>query len=200
MRKEELNIDFTIYSDRFQEWIGTEWVLEKFKKNIYKTDEYNRELSIRDFDEELISLIVDDYIKEINNEVDENFWTSFEGGLLISYGEARLGYTCCNDFSSNLREWRQVLLDQNLSWTDIWVGHPWIYYKIEEGFIVFSDYTEEENLIKELFRVEFDVFKFDLQKMLKEVEVFIENMKDYIKERYPDQVDYYLSKIIGLGG
>ena len=49
--------------------------------------------------------------------------------------------TCCNDLQS-INVWEAVLKSDQNRWRQLWIGHPWIYYKVIEDLVYFSDYTE----------------------------------------------------------
>lgn len=192
---QKVNIDFTIYSPRFQEWTGAGWILKKLKDKIHKTDEYNNELSIKDFDNELISLIVEDYVNALNESDNENIRTSFDAGFQLITENIRIGYKCCGEFC-NYKNWEKILIEKNSTWTEIWIGHPWIYYRFEKGVIVFSDYTEDPKTIKELVRFDFKEFEISLQDWLKEINRFKRSIRAYFDSRYSDKADYYYNKMI----
>ncbi|BDD03959.1 hypothetical protein [Aureibacter tunicatorum] len=195
MTKDNLHIDFTVYSPRFQEWTGTDWILEKFKDKIYKTDEYNHELSIKDFDDNLISIIVDDYIVELDKSDNENERISFDGGFQLTLGKIRIDYNCCGEFY-NYKNWIKILTERKSSWAEIWIGHPWIYYKIEGGYIVLSNYTEDLNKVEELVRFDFKQFEILLKEWLNEIAIFKGKIKEYIVRKYHDKADYYYGQMI----
>lgn len=49
--------------------------------------------------------------------------------------------TCCGDIG-NLYGWEEVFEDSNKDWKQLWIGHPWIFYRIVNDEIEFSDYYE----------------------------------------------------------
>ncbi|OPG95212.1 hypothetical protein B2I21_27305, partial [Chryseobacterium mucoviscidosis] len=48
-------------------------------------------------------------------------------------------------------------------WSQLWIGHPWIFYKKENGKIQFSDYTEDLLNEWENRQSVFEVDELDLQ-------------------------------------
>jgi len=130
MTNHNANINFTVYSHRFQEWTGTDWFLEKYKDKICKIDEYNSELSIKHFDEELLAVIVDDYISELSDSKSQYERTSFDAGFQITLNGKRIDYNCCGEFCKYIN-WESILTNKKSIWTELWIGHPWIYYKME---------------------------------------------------------------------
>ena len=49
--------------------------------------------------------------------------------------------SCCGDIG-NIREWESIFESGLNKWNQLWIGHPWVYYRKVNGFIEFSNYTE----------------------------------------------------------
>jgi hypothetical protein len=129
----------------------------------------------------LDSIKIGSYFVDIENVDDENlkiilkvvfedseiegtdFLASFNGGLiLMENNEILIEPTCCSDLE-NLRDWQYIFENNSSGWSQLWIGHPWVFYKKENGKIQFSDYTE--HMLSELKNIQsvFEVDEFDLQ-------------------------------------
>jgi hypothetical protein len=38
-----------------------------------------------------------------------------------------------------------VLEYDGTKWTMHWIGHPWVRVRFEDGYLIFTDYTESDN-------------------------------------------------------
>lgn len=48
---------------------------------------------------------------------------------------------CCGDIGM-INDWEMIPENASTNWTQLWIGHPWIYYRRNGNHIEFSDYTE----------------------------------------------------------
>lgn len=187
------SIDFTIFSERFQTpLLETDWIFDKYKNVIYEVTKYENEVSIKNFDNQLISVIVDDYIEELESD---DHGTHLHGGFKIKSKNTKIGTTCCSSFSDYIN-WEEILTEPKSDWTSIWIGHPWVYYKIVDEFILFSNYTENENDINEMMRIDFEVFKIELKMWFDEIQKFKKKVKNYIESKYPQKSEFYYNAMI----
>lgn len=117
-----------------------------------------------------IETIEDENLKIILKVIFENveiegtdFLSSFNGGLiLMKNDDVLIEPTCCSDLE-NLKNWQYIFENDSAEWSELWIGHPWIFYKKENGKIQFSDYTED--MLSELESIQsvFEVDEVDLQ-------------------------------------
>ncbi|MCF6406821.1 hypothetical protein L3C95_28240 [Chitinophaga filiformis] len=49
--------------------------------------------------------------------------------------------TCCGDIG-NIVEWEDIHTKLPGEWNQLWIGHPWIYYRTDQQVIEFSGYSE----------------------------------------------------------
>lgn len=64
------------------------------------------------------------------------------GGIVIKIeDEIVITPSCCGDIE-NICEWENIVKETSKDWKQLWIGHPWIFYKKEKGIIEFSDYYE----------------------------------------------------------
>jgi hypothetical protein len=61
------------------------------------------------------------------------------GGLaLCSGGEVLVKPACCGDLG-NLSEWREAAAYRQSDWRIVWVGHPWVAVRFEDGRLLVSE-------------------------------------------------------------
>lgn len=64
------------------------------------------------------------------------------GGIVVEEGDDLLiEPTCCGDIG-NIVEWEGIFESESNDWTQLWIGHPWLFYRKENGYVEFSDYTD----------------------------------------------------------
>jgi hypothetical protein len=81
-------------------------------------------------------------LSEIEIDDVEEQLSRLSGGIVVKEGnEILLKPTCCGDIG-NIQEWENIFEAEASQWHQLWIGHPWIFYKRENGLICFSDYTD----------------------------------------------------------
>ncbi|MCD9014467.1 hypothetical protein [Parachryseolinea silvisoli] len=91
----------------------------------------------------------DDLVEILKNELKEVELLDFEeqvgkinGGIvLMDNNEIYIEPTCCGDIG-NMKEWEKISQHASNQWNELWIGHPWIFYRKDNQFIEFSNYTE----------------------------------------------------------
>lgn len=70
--------------------------------------------------------------------------------------------TCCGDIG-NLYEWEEIFESSDTNWKQLWIGHPWIFYRKANNEIEFSDYYEvnidEIKNIRSILKISIDDLK-----------------------------------------
>jgi len=108
----------------------------------------------------ILKIIFDD--KDIDIE-EENYLMLFDGGILLKKdNELLLEPQCCADLE-DIKNWEYIFENSSSDWSQLWIGHPWIFYKKENGKIQFSDYTEDLLNEWENRQSVFEVDELDLQ-------------------------------------
>lgn len=124
--------------------------------------------------------------------------SSLSGGIaVIENNIPVIEPTCCNSLQS-IMVWEAILKSDQNRWRRLWIGHPWIYYKVTNDSVHFSDYTEtgmeeymegEQSIIEPIrvisilelknqlnkMRVELDNFKLKLQNKLDSIGIISNN-------------------------
>ncbi len=131
-----------------------------------------------------IETIKDAELEEIvSNELKEVEWKDFEeqvhrmsGGIVVKEnGVSCIEPMCCGDIG-NMNGWLAIFEAQPNEWTQLWIGHPWLYYKRENDMVAFSDYTESTPADFSGLEVHFqfaeEEFKQELQKIAGQLKRF----------------------------
>lgn len=123
----------------YKEWVKS---VSRLSFNFSPIDEGSYLFDIEVIGDEDLEIILEANLKEINPEEIEDMLTAFDGGIaLMEDGRAMVLPTCCGDIG-NIKEWKRILEDQTEEWNDLWIGHPWIFYKKVNGKVQLSDYSD----------------------------------------------------------
>ncbi|MGQ2841347.1 hypothetical protein, partial [Leptospira interrogans] len=70
----------------------------------------------------------------------------------------------------------KILESQNNIWKQLWIGHPWIFYRRANGFIEISNYTESNlddfNDIQVEYKLPEEEFFLELKKIREQQDEF----------------------------
>lgn len=121
--------------------------------------------------------IIKNQLKDVDLEDYEEQVGRIEGGIVIKIeNEFPIEPTCCGDIG-NISEWEEIFENKTDSWNQMWIGHPWIFYRRINDTIEFSDYSDvnvqDLKEIKTLLILEADELDKKL-KVLKEQQVAFE--------------------------
>jgi hypothetical protein len=88
------------------------------------------------------------------------------GGIVLSdNNRTYIEPSCCGDLS-DLYGWEKIVEAAPDTWTKLWIGHPWIYYRKQNDMIEFSNYTDNEYKGTEALPVLLSVDETSLQQEL----------------------------------
>jgi len=144
--------------DRWQKAIST------LDLNLKLIEEDSYFVDIETIDDEnlkiILKIVFDD--RDIDIE-EENYLMLFDGGILLKKdNELLLEPQCCADLE-DIKNWEYIFENSSSDWSQLWIGHPWIFYKKENGKIQFSNYTEDLLNEWENRQSVFEVDELDLQ-------------------------------------
>jgi len=100
------------------------------------------------------------------------------GGIVVKVEDRFLiEPSCCGDIG-NIVEWENIFTNENPNWKQLWIGHPWIFYRNVNGVVEFSDYyeanIEDVENVKSLMKVSVNDLKAQL-KTIKAQQIEFEN-------------------------
>ena len=148
--------------ERWQKAISTlNLDLNPIKKGSYFVD-------IETVDDENLRIILKVVFNDVETE-DEDYLMLFNGGLILKKDDKiLLEPTCCVDLA-DLKDWECIFENNSSGWSQLWIGHPYVFYRKNEGKIEFSEYTElmlsELENIQPVFEVNESELKTEINKM-----------------------------------
>ncbi|WP_298511516.1 hypothetical protein [uncultured Kordia sp.] len=173
-------IHFVLYSYPIQEEFKDTTLYEKAIASgaLISVNSYNNELLLSKVTDELVKATIDSHIEDTEPTNYEEELMSFEGGLRIEQDDTVIEYQCCTDLS-DYTEWEKVISKKSQQWEQIWIGHPWIYYRYNGVNIEFSEYyddTPNAEDIQTKMICSRGEFVNELQQALSELEMFKERL------------------------
>ncbi|WP_312301992.1 hypothetical protein [Chryseobacterium sp.] len=160
--------DYPYPEEWFSRW---EKVASKLNFNFKIIEKGSYLADIGTIDDENLQMILENRLKDIEEDSEEeNFVLAFDGGLALEKNNTiYIKPTCCSDMS-DLKNWQDIFTNPSLVWTMMWIGHPWVLYRKENGKISFSEYTESGDInpgnIKILVEIEESELKAEFEKAL----------------------------------
>lgn len=126
----------------------------------------------------IINKVLED--KDDSEELEEQIG-KLNGGIAIKNDNCFVIMpTCCGDIG-NIIEWESIFDNNSNNWSQLWIGHPWIFYKRRNGIIEFSDYTdlniEELKEIKTVFSISEIILKSQLSILRKQLYNFDDKVR-----------------------
>ena len=113
-----------------------------------------------------LEIIIKKHIEDVNLSNFEEEMVALSGGIVIqNNNEILIEPTCCGDIS-DIQNWEEIRNTELNKWTQLWIGHPWVFYKKKDNYITISDYTDY-NL--EDFKDISEKHKFSEQELLSEI-------------------------------
>ncbi|MEH0155417.1 hypothetical protein V6R21_14820 [Limibacter armeniacum] len=148
----------------------SEFAIEIFKKNgienIEQLDPYGYcSIKVSDISDNDLKIFID---KEVSDaEIPENGIEAvgpFSGGLVIVVNDQVVHHQCCGDIS-DYKNWKTFLEESPEDWSQIWIGHPWLYGRVRKNNVELSDYIEHTGRLEKDLPVHLHVDKaeFELQ-------------------------------------
>lgn len=113
-----------------------------------------------------LKTILQKTIKDIDlSDFQEGVRRIFGGIVIVENDKVIIEPTCCGDMS-DIQNWEEIEKSESNKWTQLWIGHPWVFYKRTGNYIVISDYTDYS---LEDFKNISEKYKFSEQKLLSEI-------------------------------
>lgn len=157
------------YSSLFDNYLSETDLYKKNKTNFVAIDAFQNGIILENLDEETIVAIIQNQIgnREINS--DEELFI-FEGGIYIEQDNKTIVSQCCGDISG-IEKWKELFIENNTYYKEIWIGHPWIFYKFDATKIYISDYIEKHTIDGLEIKFEFPKTEF-LERLKQKIDLF----------------------------
>jgi hypothetical protein len=153
-----------IYSSLFDNHLSETDLYQLNKNNFVAIDEFQNGLILENVDQETIVAVINNHIGDRKINSGEEMFV-FEGGVYLKYNDHIIVSQCCGDIS-NVENWRAIFEENNTYFKDLWIGHPWIFYKFDETKVYFTDYIEQHN--SDELKIWFELDKNAFHELLKE--------------------------------
>ncbi|WP_409416059.1 hypothetical protein [Flavobacterium sp. PS2] len=117
----------------------------------------------------LLKTLIEIDFENIDDEISHLY-----GGIVLKLNDQIIIQpNCCCDIG-NLSEWLKILISKEDEWHQLWIGHPWVFFKTVDDLIYFSDYTEKNNgqNLDEKFSIPKGLLEKNLKKIKQEQEEF----------------------------
>ncbi|WP_223606856.1 hypothetical protein [Chryseobacterium sp. OSA05B] len=163
----------------YKEWVKS---VSSLNFNFSPIDNDSYFVDIEVIDDENLGIVLEADLKEINPEEIEDMLTAFDGGIaLMEDDKAWVLPTCCGDIG-NIIEWKKILEDETEKWNELWIGHPWIFYKKVNGKIQLSDYSDLNLKDAKNIQAHIEVDELELKTELEKAEKQQINFKNRISK------------------
>ncbi|MFM9402597.1 hypothetical protein [Myroides odoratimimus] len=127
-------------------------------------------VDVNSMDEDALSVVIEKELEEIELEEYEDQIAKLAGGIVVIEGEVILQEPmCCCDMDS-CRDLLAIVESEEDTWIQLWIGHPWVFYRRRDGKVEFSDYTNDM-LEEEEIRVKWSIIEEDLVKELEQLDL-----------------------------
>lgn len=133
-----------------------------------------------------LEIILEKQLEDIEWDFLEEQIGKLSGGIVVKENDNfRIEPMCCGDIGTT-KDWEQIFETATDNWIQLWIGHPWVFYKRNNGIIEFSDYTDStpEDLkdIKSLFSVSETDLKNQLSNIRKQQDEFELNIRKVLNK------------------
>ena len=99
-------------------------------------------VDITTINEHELEEIIKHELKDVDIDEYEDEVGRICGGIAIKINnQCLITPNCCGDIG-NIRDWEDIFTEGKTTWQMLWIGHPWIFYRRQNGHIEFSDYHE----------------------------------------------------------
>lgn len=159
-------------------------------------------VDIETIDNENLKIILEVDLQEIDLDDFEDQIMPFDGGIVLKKDHKILiKPTCCGDIG-NVKEWQRIFENKTSDWSEIWIGHPWIFYRRENGKIQFSDYSDlnlkEFIDIKPIFEIDESELKIELEKAKQHQIKFKNKITEVLKKMNIESAEKISELMIGM--
>ncbi|MCJ8153690.1 hypothetical protein MKJ01_07970 [Chryseobacterium sp. SSA4.19] len=166
--------------DRWQKAVSTLGLNVK----LIREDSYF--VDIETINDENLKIILKIVFNNDTNIEEDNYLKMFNGGIVLKKDhEFLLEPQCCADLE-DIKNWEYIFENSVLDWSQLWIGHPYVYYRKFEEKIEFSDYTDrmlsELDNIECVFEIDQSDLKIEIDKMKVQQVKFKNRVRDLLKE------------------
>lgn len=191
--------DYPDADDWYRKW---EEVVSKLDLGFHTIKKDSYLVDIETIDDENLQMILETNLQEIDLEEFEDQIIAFDGGIVLKKNDQVLiSPTCCGDIG-NIKEWQKIFENKTSDWSEMWIGHPWIFYRKENGKVQFSDYSDlnlkEFIDIKPIFEIDESELKIELEKVKQHQIKFKNTISEILKKMKIDNAEKISELMTGV--
>lgn len=203
--KEEFELpEISDYPDP-EKWF-TKWeeAVSQLNFNFETIEKGSSLVDIETIDDENLIMIVETTMEDMESDKSEEDIDimAFDGGIVLKIEDKILIQpNCCGDIS-NIEDWENIFKTPTSEWRMLWIGHPWVFCKRENGKVFFSEYTESNVEDVENIKIVAEVEESELKTELEKVIIQQVNLKSRILSvlkkmnyKYPEKISKQLAGI-----
>ncbi|MFC4634498.1 hypothetical protein ACFO3O_11305 [Dokdonia ponticola] len=123
-----------------------------------------------------LKIILQKELKDIDvSDVEEYVGQLIGGIVIIEHDKVIIEPSCCGDVS-DIQNWESIETSKLDQWTQLWIGHPWLFYKRTDHNIILSDYTDYN--LKDFKNIS-EKYKFSEQGLISEIKSSRKCLNDF---------------------
>lgn len=191
--------DYPNPEEWYRKW---EEAVSKLNIGFHTIQEDSYLVDIQTINDADLQLILEVHLADIELDNLEDSIVSFDGGIVVKQNDEILIQPTCCGFINYIKDWERIFEGQSNNWGDIWIGHPWIWYKKENGMILFSDYTEsnlnDNEVVKVILEVDESEFKIEFEKVKQHQINFKHRIIDVLKKMNVENAEKISELITGV--
>ena len=146
-----------------EEWYQY-WKKSLSEKNLGRLEPIRKTshlVNIETINDKELEEILKHRLRDMESPIEE-VWKMDGGIALIENNELYIEPQCCGDIG-NITGWESIFETEENTWDQLWIGHPWVYYRRNNGRIDFSVYIEPSPEYPTDYEVLITVTESDLQ-------------------------------------
>lgn len=201
--KEEYELPEVSDSPNPEEWYK-HWIkaVSTIDLDFHTLDGESYFVDIETIDDRNLKIILEVDLQEIDLDDFKDQIMPFDGGIVLKENDKILiKPTCCGDIG-NIKEWQRILENESKEWSDLWIGHPFVFYKKENGKIQFSDYSDlnlNEFLdIKPIFEIDESNLRIEFEKVKQQQIKFKIKISEILKKMKIDDSERISELMTGV--
>jgi len=145
-------------------------------------------VATRTLTDRTLHVLLHELLLEHQESVDvEEIESLFGGYALLHEDTVVVEHTCCTDFG-DIAEWEHAATYRGVEWRDVWIGHPQIYVRFDEGRLLLSD-PQDDGTVVAKFSLEPTMLAMAVAQARQECAAFIRRCMSML-EQDGDLIDY----------
>ncbi|NIF07147.1 hypothetical protein F3J23_17120 [Chryseobacterium sp. Tr-659] len=195
--------DYPDPDDWFTKW---EEAVSKLNFNFTTIEKGSCLVDIETIDDDNLQMILEVKLEDMdwNDPEVSDYVLAFDGGIALKINDKiPVHPNCCTDLS-DIVNWRNIFTNPSSKWMQIWIGHPWVYSKRENGKVSFSEHTESEiedfENIKIILEVDEAELRTELEKMMEQQINFKNRITAILKKKKIKNAEEISSLLAGVSG